>query len=179
MNAAAPTLSSLTIKTVVIHTVTYFAVGVLAYNLGDYAKTFSEPPLSHFMRPTSDPLVMAGVLFQPIRGLIFALAFYPLRTVLFSRKEGWLILWWLLLALGILSTFGPAPGSVEGMIFTIVPPLSQALGLWEVVLQSLLLSVLLVYWIKHPEARWLRWFLGSAFVVVMVLPVLGLIALQR
>ena len=32
--------------------------------------------------------VMAGPLFQPIRGVIFALAFYPLRSVLFAEKRG-------------------------------------------------------------------------------------------
>ena len=57
--------SALTLKTVVVHTITYFIAGVLAYTLGGYEKAFSQPPLSYFMRPTSDPLVMAGPLFQP------------------------------------------------------------------------------------------------------------------
>jgi hypothetical protein len=167
-------LSVLTLKTVVVHTITYFVAGILAYTLGGYEKTFSEPPLSHLMRPTSDPLVMAGPLFQPIRGIIFALALYPLRSVLFGQRRGWLILWWLLLALGVLSTFGPSPGSVEGLIYTIIPPLSQILGLWEVLLQSLLFSFVLFYWVNNPGKRWLNWTLGIAFFIVMVLPVLGL-----
>lgn len=74
-------LSRLTLKTVIVHTVTYFVAGFLAYTLGGYEKTFAQPPLSYFMRPTSDPLVMAGPLFQPIRGVIFASALYPLRRV--------------------------------------------------------------------------------------------------
>jgi hypothetical protein len=118
---------------------------------------------------------MAGPLFQPVRGIIFALAFYPLRSVLFSERRGWLILWWLLLALGVLSTFGPAPGSVEGMIYTIIPPLTQMRGLWEVLLQSFLLSFLLFYWVKHPEKRWLSWTMGSAFCIVIAFPLLGLL----
>jgi hypothetical protein len=168
-------LSVLTLKTVVVHTITYFVAGILAYTLGGYEKTFSEPPLSYLMRPTSDPLVMAGPLFQPIRGIIFALALYPLRSVLFGQRRGWLILWWLLLALGVLSTFGPSPGSVEGLIYTIIPPLSQILGLWEVLLQSLLFSFVLFYWVNNPGKRWLNWTLGVAFLIVMVLPVLGLL----
>ena len=172
------TLSSLTVKTVVVHTITYFVAGILAYTLGGYGKTFSQPPLSYFMRPTSDRWVMAGPLFQPIRGVIFALAFYPLRNVLFAEKRGWLILWWLLLALGVLSTFGPAPGSVEGMIYTIIPPLTQLRGLWEVLLQSFLLSVVLFDWVNHPEKRWLDWALGIAFLIVMILPVMGLLFSQ-
>ena len=173
------TLSSLTIKTVVVHTVTYFAAGILAYTLGGYGQTFSQPPLSYFMRPTSDRWVMAGPLFQPVRGIIFGLAFYPLRNVLFAERRGWLILWWLLLALGVLSTFGPAPGSVEGMIYTIIPPLTQMLGLWEVLLQSFLLSFLLFHWVNHPEKRWLSWTMGSAFCIVIVLPLLGLLTRSR
>lgn len=168
--------SSLAIKTVIVHTVTYFVAGVLAYTIGGYERTFSEPPLSYFMRPTLDPVVMAGPLFQPLRGIIFAAAFYPLRSVLFGQRRGWLILWWLLLALGVLSTFGPAPGSVEGLIYTIIPPAAQILGLWEVLLQSLLFSTLLFYWVNHPGNRWLAWSLGIAFSVVMILPVLGLLA---
>jgi len=179
LDAKRLTLSSLTVKAVVVHTVTYFIAGLLAYSLGGYEKTFSQPPLSYFMRPTTDRLVMAGPLFQPIRGVIFALALYPLRSVLFTQRRGWLILWWLLFALGVLSTFGPAAGSVEGMIYTVIPPLKQLLGLWEVVLQSFLLSLILVYWVNHPEKRWLNWTLGIAFCIVMILPLLGLFFTPR
>jgi hypothetical protein len=174
-----PSLSSLTVKTVIVHTVTYFVAGVLAYTLGDYEKTYSEPPLSYFMRPTSDPWVMAGPLFQPVRGVIFALAFYPFRDVLFAERGGWLRMWWLLVALGILSTFGAAPGSVEGLIYTIIPPRAQILGLWEVLLQSLLLSAVLSYWVHHSTKRWLGWTLGVAFCIVNILLVLGLLSTQR
>ena len=178
-NANRLTLAGLTIRTVVVHTVTYFVAGILAYTLGDYERTYSEPPLSYLMRPTSDPWVMAGPLFQPVRGVIFALALYPLRSVLFAERRGWLILWWLLLALGVLSTFGPAPGSVEGLIYTVIPPRAQLLGLWEVLLQSLLFSVVLFHWVTRPEKRWLGWTLGIAFCVVMTLPVLGLLTTRR
>ena len=168
-------LSILTLKTVIVHTITYFVAGFLAYTLGGYEQTFSQPPLSYLMRPTSDPWVMAGPLFQPIRGVVFALAFYPLRSVLFTGSRGWLILWWLLLALGVLSTFGPAAGSVEGLIYTIIPPLDQILGLWEVLLQSLLFSVVLFYWVNNPGKPWLDRTLGIAFSIVMILPLLGLV----
>ena len=65
-----------------------------------------------------------------IRGVIFALAFHPLRAILFEQRRGWLILWWLLLSLGVLSTFEPAFGSVEGLIYTTLSPRSQIFGLW-------------------------------------------------
>jgi hypothetical protein len=179
LDANRITLPVLTIKTVVVHTVTYFVAGILAYTLNDYQQAYSQPPLSYLMRPTSDALVMAGPLFQPIRGVIFALAFHPLRSVLFEKQRGWLTLWWLLLALGVLSTFGPAFGSVEGLIYTTIPPRAQLLGLWEVVLQSFLLSFILFHWVTKPRNRWLRWSLYAAFCIVLLLPVLGLLTTRR
>jgi len=179
LEAPRITLPSLTMKTIVVHTVTYFIAGILAYNINDYKTLYAQPPLSYIMRPTTDRLVMAGPLFQPIRGVIFALAFYPLRSVLFETRRGWLVLWWLLLALGVFSTFGPAFGSVEGLIYTTLPPRAQLLGLWEVLLQSFLFSFLLFYWVDQPQKRWLRWTMGVAFVIVLLLPVLGLLTTRR
>jgi hypothetical protein len=179
LDARRITLPSLTIKTIVVHTVTYFVAGILAYTINDYRTTYSQPPLSYLMRPTTDRLVMAGTLFQPIRGVIFALAFYPLRSVLFATPRGWLTLWWLLLALGVFSTFGPAFGSVEGLIYTTIPVRSQLLGLWEVVLQSFVFSFILFRWVDQPNKRWLSWTLGAAFCIVLLLPVLGLLTTKR
>ncbi len=169
------TPSSLTAKTVIVHTVTYVIAGILGYNLGGYEEAFSRPPLSCFMRPISDPWIMTGPLFQPVRGIIFALALYPFREVIFA-KRGWLKLWWLLLALGVFSTFGPAAGSVEGLVYTIIPLRDQLVGLWEVVLQSFLLAVILWYWMNHTENRWLGWTLGAAFALAVALPVMGILS---
>ena len=179
LDAKRITLPSLTIKTIVVHTVTYFVAGILAFTLNDYQQMYAQPPLSYFMRPTTDRMVMAGPLFQPIRGVIFALAFYPLRSILFGTRRGWLVLWWLLLALGVLSTFGPAFGSVEGLIYTVIPPREQILGLWEVLLQSFLFAFILFYWVNEPQKRWLRWTMAAAFCIVLLLPVLGLLTTRR
>ena len=169
-----PRLLGLTIKAMVVHTITYFVMGILAFTFLHYTEAFANGPLACLMRPTTDVWVRAGVLFQPIRGAIFALAFYPLREPLFGRKNGWLIMWWTLVALGILSTFGAAPGSVEGIIYTKLPS-PTITSYIEVVPQALLLAAILFYWVNHPEKNWLSWLLGSLFVVVMLLPALGLL----
>jgi len=168
----------LTLKTVVVHTVTYFVVGLLAFVLLGYGQRFAEPPLSAYMLQTDDRWVMAGPLFQPLRGILFASVFYFLREQLFGHRHGWLLMWWLLVVLGIFSTFGPAPGSLEGMIYTRLSWQNHVFGLPEGVVQALLLSVLLFYWMRHPEKRWLSWLLGVLFVLVMLLPVLGLMTQQ-
>jgi hypothetical protein len=170
-----PSFLALSVKTVIVHTITYFFMGILAATFLDYAERFARPEMAGWMRPLSDPLVMAGPLFQPIRGFLFALVFYPLRETLFGKKGGWLILWWTLVGLGILSTFGPPPGSIEGLIYTVIPISDQLIGLLEVVPQALLLSLVLSYWVHHPEHRWLNWCMGIIFVLVLVFPVLGLL----
>ncbi len=175
MNTQKITLFGLIIKTSVVHTITYFLMGLLAYGFLGYTERFAEADMVSWMRQTSDPIVMAGPLFQPLRGIIFALAFYPLREILFSRKNGWLVMGWLLVALGVLSTFGPTPGSIEGMIYTILPISGQLTGWLEVIPQALLLSAILHYWVNHPEKKWLNWALGTVFFVMMLLPVMGLL----
>jgi len=167
-----PVLATMTI---VIHTITYVLMGIMAASLLDYAEQFNRPELACWMRPVTDSMVMAGPLFQPVRGVIFALVFFPIREILFVKKGGWIIMWWILVGLGILSTFGPAPGSIEGMVYTVIPIHVQLAGWLEVVPQALLLSVCLHYWVRHPHKRWLNWTLGVAFVIVLLFPVLGLL----
>jgi hypothetical protein len=173
MDISQPRLSSLVAKTAVCHTLTYFIMGALAFHFLNYAALMARPESG--MRPSTSPLVMAGPLFQPLRGLVFALVFYPLRECLFGRKNGWLLMGWMLIALGILSSFGPRSGSIEAMIYTPVPILSQLRGLLEVVPQALLLSALLCYWVNHPGKKWLSWLLGIVFFIMIALLILGLL----
>ena len=129
-----------------------------------------QSSLNSFMRQTNDPLTRAGILFQPIRGILFGFVFYLLRDVLFRRKNGWLIMWTTLIVIGILSAFAPAPSSIEGLIYTKVPLTKGRLGgLAEVLSQSFLLSAITYYWVNHPEKRWLTWVLGSLFLIALAL----------
>jgi hypothetical protein len=178
MNENQITLPGLTLKAIVAHTLTYFLVGLIAATVFNYAADFSRPELQNYMRQIGDPFIALGPALQPIRGVLFALAFYPLREILFGKKNGWLIAWWLLVALGILSTFGPASGSVEGAIYTTLPLRDQFLsgGMLEILAQSFLFSALLYYWVNHPEKRWLGWVLGILFALVLLMSLLGYLA---
>lgn len=174
MTEPQPTFWTLTLKTIVVHTITYFLTGIIAFTLLDYTAQFAETAAATYMRQTSDPIVALGPALQPIRGILFALVFYPLREPLFGQKRGWLIIWLMLVALGILSTFAPASGSVEGLIYTTIPARDQfSGGFLEVFAQSLLLSGLLFYWVNHPEKRWLTWLLGIAFVLIVFMSLMG------
>ena len=172
------TLYGLTLKSIVAHTLTYFLVGLTASIVFNYAADFAQPEMRTFMRQLGDPVIALGPAFQPIRGILFALAFFPLREILFKRKDGWLVTWWLLVALGILSTFGPVSGSVEGAIYTTLPIIGQFFsgGMIEILTQSFLFSALLYYWVNHPENHWLNWLLGILLVMVFLMSLLGYLA---
>ena len=57
MNEKQLTLWGIIARTTVVHTLTYFAVGLIAFSLFNYSAQFSDPALSSFMRQTDDPLV--------------------------------------------------------------------------------------------------------------------------
>jgi hypothetical protein len=175
MNADTPTLRETVIKTMVAHTITYFLVGALAFFTLGYAKTvYADPSVAASSRATTDPMVMAGPLFQPIRGILFGIVFYLLRESFFRRPRGWLTLWVTLIVIGILGQFTGGLGSIEGLVYSKVPAAYQLLLLPEVFVQTLLLSTLLYYWINHPK-RWLSWVLGVVFFLVLLFPALGLL----
>jgi len=169
------TLFGLTIKTIVVHTVTYFIMGLLAITFLEYRTAFAESITGAYMRQVNEPIVALGPALQFIRGILFAMAFYPLREILFGRKNGWLITWLLLVSLGILSTFGAAPGSVEGLLYTKMPVGLQISGWLEIIPQALLLSAILYYWVNHPEKKWITWILGIACVLVIIFSILGFV----
>ena len=169
-----PNLLSLILKSSVAHTLTYFLMGILAFNFLNYEDSFVAGALENYMRPTDSAWVAAGPGLQWIRGIIFALAFYPLREIFFGKKNGWLILGWVLTALGILSTFGAAPGSIEGMIYTNYP--TSVFSYVEVVPQAFLFAGLLYYWVKKNKKKWMNWVLGIFFVLVVIMSVLGVMA---
>lgn len=175
MHQRRPTLWGITLKTVITHTVTYFVVGLLAFIVFDYTTRFANPAFRFFLRQTNEPLVAAGPLFQPIRGFLFGIVLYLLREVLFRGRDGWLRMWIMLVFVGIFSTFGPAPGSIEGLIYTTLPVRGQLVGLTEVLLQSLLLSVITYSWVRSRDGRWLNWIMGMLFFIALILPTLGIL----
>lgn len=170
------TFVAVILKTAIVHTVTYFLMGLLAYTFLDYAGTYADPTVAKLMRQTNDPLVAGGPLFQVLRGILFGIAFYALREIVFARKNGWLILWLVLVTVGVLSPFGASPGSIEGIIYTILPMWFHLMGLPEVVIQALLLAFLTYYWVNHPEKKWLGWVFGITFALGLLMSTMGVLA---
>jgi hypothetical protein len=146
------------------HMVTYFIMGIIAFFLFDYEKLFSSDILQYYMKPTDSKWVVIGPALQVIRGLIFAIVLWPFRTIILKSNVGWLKLWGLLLGLSVLSTAGPSPGSIEGMIYTQIPVANQIMYLPETVLQTGLFSWIVFRWYKKPNN-----FLNILFVILLAL----------
>ncbi len=164
-------------KTVVCHTITYFGMGVLAYHLLHYADFINNPASG--MRPITSLWVIFGPALQIFRGVLFASVFYGFRAQLFGRKNGWLLMAWMLIGIGILGTFAAPAGSLEGFIYTTTPFLSQIKGYLEIVTQALLFSALLCYWVNHPGKKWMKWSMCAVYAIAVGLPVLALMAPKR
>jgi hypothetical protein len=174
-----PTTREIVIKTVVTHTVTYFICGLAAYTLLDYPTLIRETDIGTSFRPLGDPMVAAGPALQPIRGLLFGVVFSILKAPFFGAHRGWLVMWASLVSIGILGTFAAPPGSIEGLIYTRLPLSLHLTMLPEIILQSLLLSWLLFLWVNHPERTWIGRTMGVAFLLVLMMSALGVVAAVR
>lgn len=170
-----PSLAEVTLKATIVHTATYFVMGLMALYAFNYAELFSTGDLKNLMRDIDHPLVIAGPLFQPIRGILFGICFYAIREVVFTRSNGWLIMWLLLAVLGILNTFAAATGSIEGAIYSVLPfSVHISPSMIEVYGQALLLSLGLFYWVRNPHNRWLAWGMTIVAAVAILLVLAGL-----
>lgn len=176
MNNPQPSFRSILYRTVITHTVTYFATGVVASILLGYAARMTRPDVAPIIRNITDPILVASPLFQPIRAALLAFVFYLLRDVLFSNRNGWLIMWFMLVVIGILSPFSASWGGIEGMFFFKLPLRDHIAGWPEVFSQTLILSVILTYWVDNPESKRLQVILSVGFILTMLLPIAALLA---
>ena len=138
------------LRATVIHVVTYFVVGIIAALTIDYSSVFDEPVIRDFMRPFGSVSLFIGPIVQIFRGIIVGVVLLPFRAVIAGRF-GWLWLWLLLVGIGILSTYAAAPSSIEGIVYSKLPPWYHAIGLPEMLVQSLLFSTLLALYLRHPN----------------------------
>ena len=138
--------SRFVLRAVVCHVSTYFAAGLLAMHLADYTAVFARPEVAVFMRPLDSPWVAAGPAIQVIRGVVLGLALRPVWRSIGDTRRGWLRLWGLLIGLAMLAPTGAAPGSLEGVVYTVLPLDFHLRGLPEVLGQTAAFAWLLHRW---------------------------------
>jgi hypothetical protein len=137
-------------RTTVIHVVTYFLAGLLFSNLLDYRSAFEQPVIRDYMVEFGSTAAYVGPVVQVIRGVLFGLVLLPFRRSLDSRL-GWLWLWLLIVVLGIVSTPAAAPSSLEGLVYSQIPLWYHLFGLPEVLVQTLIFSVLVWALVRFPR----------------------------
>ncbi len=140
------TFIAFALKVIVAHTATYFIFGIIMSNVFNYGEVFKREIIRDYMLSMDEHNILLGPFLQPVRGLIFAIGLWPLRGFLIEKKRGWLVLWGLLVTIGILSTPAASPGSIEGMLYSKLPMWYHLMGYPEILLQTLVFSIWLVWW---------------------------------
>jgi hypothetical protein len=153
-------------------------MGIIAASILDYKEIFENPPLSYLMKPINSPWVAVGPILQIFRGLVFSIALWFFKDNFLYKKYGWLKLWGLIVGLSILSTVGPTPGSIEGLIYTKIPVISQLKGYIEVLPQTLFFSLLVFFWYEKPKKLWNVLSITLVSIIV-ILCTLGLVASKQ
>lgn len=136
------------LKVTIIHVITYIVCGMLSMMLFDYKSSVEQIG----MRDTSSLIVSLAPLFQIVRGFLFGIVLWIIRDVFLSKKNGWLIIWIIILILGVFNTPATSPCSIEYFIYC--EPASGTLkvvfgGLIEILMQTFLFSIISFYAVKH------------------------------
>ena len=134
------------IKVTVAHIITYAAVTIIAMPLTfSYAESMME--LMGF-KPLDEINMGAVLIGQIIRGLLLGIVIWWIKDSIIGKKLAWLKLWAILVILGIFNTYGPAQGSIQGIIY-LAPiedlPVSASLGILEIMVQPLLFSIVVTF----------------------------------
>lgn len=127
-------------RVTIIHVITYILCGMVFSMLFDYERLFALGNTAYFMRPVDSASSLLGPLMQVVRGVLFGLVLLLFRNSYEGKKYGWLKLWAIIVVIGIINTPGPAPFSIEGLIYTQLPLEVHLKGAPEILVQTLLFS---------------------------------------
>jgi MFS family permease len=121
--------------------VTYIFCGIVFSTLFNYQELFALENVRYFMRGYDSVSIQIGPLAQGVRGILFGIVILLIKDSLEGRY-GWLKLWGIIAIIGIINTPGPAPSSIEGLIYTQLPLEYHLKGAPEILVQTLLFSYL-------------------------------------
>lgn len=149
------------------HVIAYFVAGLFAVIFMNYREHYASASLSLLMLPVDSPRVALGPMLQLVRGLIIGFVLLPLKKSFIDEKYGYLKLALLVLGLSAISPIGPAPGSFEGIIYTVLPLQYHLLGIPETLLYVALFTLFLRFSYRR-EKRWV-FVLSIVFVCIICL----------
>jgi hypothetical protein len=166
------------VHVIVLHVATYLVFGFIFSRIFRYDALFQMDVIRDYMRSYESSMtsIIGPFLMQPLRGLLLAVAIWPLRSFLLEKRNGWFVLWILFVVFGILSPPSAAPGSIEGVLYSRLPLWYHLIGLPEIMLQTLAFSFLILAWERqslspagsfeqaHPTfSEWVKAVMASSF----------------
>ena len=95
---------------------------------------------------TFRPFGLMAITGQLLRALAFALVFYPFYNILFETTRGRLILFGAMWGVALFGSVEPQPGSIEGIIYTVISFPEHIYALLAIALQMLLFVWLFIKW---------------------------------
>ncbi len=130
-----------------VHVVCYAITAILFLNFQSLLPETKRIALD-FYEPYRlfDFYAIAG---QILRGIAFALIFYPFYGLIFRNKTGKIILFASMWALALFGSVEPQPGSIEGIIYTTTPFSEHLFVLVGAGFQMLLFVWLIFKWESH------------------------------
>lgn len=158
-----------------LHMIAYNIAGLLALFLMNYEEQFISESLALLMKPVNSPMVALGAGLQIIQGSVISIILFPFRYVFLNAKKGWLFLILLTAGYTLFSPQVAGPGTFEGVIYTTIPLKYHLLGLPEVFIYSVVFSVFLPYWYRHPRKRW-NIIATAGLCLIFLMSVLGYLA---
>jgi len=124
--------------------VTYFVIGLPFLAIQSALPESGRVALDFY--ETFRPFGLMAVVGQILRGLAFALVFYPFYNILFESARGRLILFGAMWGIALFGSVEPQPGSIEGIIYTTISFTEHLYALTSIALQMLLFVWLFFKW---------------------------------
>lgn len=174
----APEISFLgfTVRMTIMHIVTYFLFGFIFafYNPFHQGVHTIElyPEYQVFFKTMDSIYVIGGGLFQIFRAPIIAASLYPFKDVFLGKKNGWLYLCGVMVALTLIGSVVPGPGSIEGLLYTNLPLALHLDGYPEVITQMIGFSYLVYYW-EHNQSKKLTYAIVAVFLAIVFMLSMG------
>ncbi len=125
-----------------VHIITYLICGLVFSQLFNYEELFNLGNTKYFMREAYGLSSLIGPIFQIVRGILFGFILLLIKDSFLEKPYGWLKLWAVVAGLGIICTPGAAPASMEGIIYSQLPLEFHLKVAPELLIQTLLFSIL-------------------------------------
>lgn len=129
------------LKAVAAHVVTYILCGLVFSTLFHYDELFQLGNAQYFMREAYGLSSLIGPIVQVFRGAALGFILLLFRDSFMGKPYAWLRLWAVVAGIGIICTPGPAPVSVEGIVYSQLPLEFHLKIAPELFIQTLLFSI--------------------------------------